>query len=117
MWLSEQQKRPVPTWEGHTGTVTMGGGDLAVRVDSERRAPDLYGPAGYHWTPRAGDRVLVIKGEGERPCVVGVKQGGDPDRVDIRAGTVALEGELLVNGAPLEDYVRELVSQALEELK
>lgn len=109
MWLSEQQKRPVNRGEGRTGVVTMAGEELAVRLDSEMRAPELYGPAGYHWRPGVGDRVLVIKGEGQPPCVAGVKDGGTPDAVTIRAGTVELQGSVLVNGVALEDYIRQLV--------
>lgn len=109
MWLSEQQKRPVSRGEGQTGVVTMAGEDLAVRLDSEVRAPEIYGPAGYHWRPGVGDRVLVIKGEGQRPCVAGVKDGGTPAAVTIRAGTVELQGSIVVNGVALEEYIRQLV--------
>lgn len=114
MWLSGQQKRPVSASEGQTGIVTVGGADAAVRLDSEVRGPDLYAPAGYHWLPRVGDRVLVIKGEGERPCIVGVRQGGEPAEVAIRAGMVALQGEIFVNGVPLEEYIRDLAKQVVE---
>lgn len=116
MWLSGQQKRPASTGEGQTGIVTVGGANAAVRLDSEVRGPDLYAPAGYHWLPNVGDRVLVIKGEGERPCIVGVKQGGEPAEVTIRAGVVALQGEIFVNGISLEEYIRGLARQVVEEL-
>lgn len=113
MWLSEQQKRPARTGEGQTGVVTMAGENLTVRLDSEVRCPELYGPAGYHWTPRAGDRVLVIKGEGETPCVVGVKQGGEPETVTLRAGSLDLQGSVLINGVPLEAYIMALAAQVM----
>lgn len=114
MWLSGQQKRPAREGGGQTGVVTMAGEDLAVRLDSEVRAPEVYGPAGYRWTPRAGDRVLVIKGEGEPPCVVGVRQGGAADRVTIAAGRVELQGSVFINGVPLEQYIALLAGQTAE---
>lgn len=114
MWLSGQQKRPAPRGGGQTGLVTMAGRELAVRLDSEVRRPELYGPAGYRWTPQAGDRVLVVKGEGEAPCVVGVRQGGTPERVTIAAGVVELQGSVTVNGVPLEQYVALLAGQGSE---
>ena len=116
MWLSEQQKRPARSGEGQTGIVTMAGENLTVRLDSEMSVPEIYGPAGYHWTPSAGDRVLVIKGEGEKPCVIGVRQSGSPDRIAVKAETVELQGAVLINGVALETYVRELAKQVLEEL-
>lgn len=114
MWLSGQQKRPAREGGGQTGVVTMAGEDLAVRLDSEVRSPELYGPAGYRWTPRAGDRVLVLKGEGETPCVVGVRQGGAADRVTIAAGRVELQGSVFINGVPLEQYIALLAGQTAE---
>lgn len=112
MWLNEQKTRPARRGEGQTGVVTMAGDSLAVRLEHEVRSPELYGPAGYRWEPKAGDRVLVIKGEQERPCVVGVKQGSMPARVSIEAETVAVEGQLLINGVPLEEYVAQIVGGA-----
>lgn len=114
MWLSGQQKRPAREDGGQTGVVTMAGEDLAVRLDSEVRAPRVCGPAGYRWTPAAGDRVLVIKGEGQRPCVVGVEQGGTPEAVTIAAGRVELRGSVYVNGVPLERYIALAAAQAAE---
>lgn len=116
MWLSKQHKQPARSGQGLTGPVVVAGDSLTVRVDSEVSAPELYGPAGYRWTPGAGDRVLVIKGEGERPCVVGVKQGGSPDSVTLEAKNLRLQGQVTVNGTALEDYVRALVREVLEEL-
>lgn len=114
LWLSEQQKRPNPRGGGQTGIVTMAGDHLTVRLDSEVSIPEIYGPAGYCWTPGTGDRVLVMKGEGEKPCVIGVRQGGIPGSVVIRAGTVDLQGALFVNGVALETYIRDLAKQAAE---
>lgn len=111
MWLNEQKKRPIPAGEGQTGVVTMAGDSLAVRLEQEVRAPELYGPAGYRWTPGAGDRVLVIKGGQERPCIVGVKQGGCPACVSIEAQKVQLQGSVLVNGEPLEECIARIARQ------
>ena len=94
MWLSGQHKRPAESGEGQTGIVTISGGETAVLLDRERRGLEVYSPAGYFWTPRVGQRVLVIQGRGEVPCVVGARQdGGIPDRVDIRGRSAALSGE------------------------
>ena len=113
MWLSKQQKQPARPGEGCTGVVTVGGEYPTVRLDSEVRAPELYGPAGYRWSPGAGDRVLVIKGEGERPCVVGVKKGTVPRSVTLEAGSISLQGDISVNGMALEDYVRALAVEVI----
>ena len=110
MWLSEQQRRPPESGEGQTGTVTISGGELAVELDSERRGLELYGPAGYRWTPEVGQRVLVIEGRGETPCVVGTRTGAYvPGRVTIQAGTLDLDGNVLIQGTPLESYIAAIV--------
>lgn len=132
MWLSGQQKQPADPGEGQTGIVTMSGGELAVMLDCERRGLQIYGPAGYRWTPRVGQRVLVIQGKGEVPCVVGMRQDGTvPEKVDIRAGQLTaggaavlisgrsgvtlsgpridLNGEVYVNGERLEDLIYRIV--------
>ena len=136
MWLGGQQTRPVDPGEGQTGTVTTGGGDLAVLLDSERRGVEVYAPAGYRWSPEPGQRVLVIQGRGEIPCVVGARQdGGTPDKVDIQARRLALEGnwvgisghegaglqgervsldgEVYVNGEKLEELIARIVMELL----
>lgn len=133
MWLSGQYKRPANVGEGQTGVVTVGGGEPAVLLDRERRGLEVYAPGGYHWTPQAGQRALVIQGQGEVPCVVGVRQGGGtPESVGIQANsvrisgsnvflqanavakvagqTVALQGEITVNGIPLEEYIAQIVA-------
>lgn len=136
MWLSGQQKRPAENGEGQTGIVTMSGGEMAVLLDSERRGLELYSPAGYRWIPRVGQRVLVIQGKGEIPCVVGAREDGDvPDRVGIEAreltlegneatiraagdavvkgANVRLEGQVYVNGETLEELIRRIVLMIL----
>lgn len=136
MWLSGQQKRPADFGEGQTGIVTMSGGETAVLLDSERRGLQVYSPAGYCWTPKVGQRVLVIQGRGEIPCVVGARQDGDvPDKVDIQAKRLALDGdrvsvsgregaalqgkrvelngEVYVNGERLEELIARIVMALL----
>ena len=124
MWLSGQYKRPADSGEGQTGIVTMSGGELAVMLDSERRGLEVYAPAGYRWTPQKGQRVLVIQGQGERPCVAGVRQGGArPGSVGIAAdsvgisgnvvsisGSVGIWGGLTVNGKTLEQIIAEVLA-------
>ncbi len=136
MWMSGQHKRPADQGEGQTGIVTMSGGETAVLLDSERRGLQVYSPAGYCWTPKVGQRVLVIQGRGEIPCVVGARQDGDvPDKVDIQAKRLALDGdrvsvsgregaalqgkrvelngEVYVNGERLEELIARIVMALL----
>ncbi|MDE7171208.1 MAG: hypothetical protein K2O11_04940 [Oscillospiraceae bacterium] len=135
MWLSGQQKRPADESEGQTGIVTMSGGETAVLLDRERRGLQLYSPGGYTWTPEVGQRVLVIQGRGEIPCVVGALQGSIPDQVGIRAKELTLAGETVrvsaqegaavsgeridlngqvyVKGETLEDLIRRIVASML----
>ena len=94
MWLSGQQKRPAEEGEGQVGVITMSGGETAALLDCERRGLQVYAPGGYRWTPKVGQRVMVIQGRGEIPCVVGARQDGDvPDRVGVEAKTLELSGE------------------------
>ena len=136
MWLSGQQKRPTDRGEGQTGIVTVGGDEAAVQLDSERRGLEVYAPAGYRWTPEVSQRVLVIRGEGEIPCIVGVRQDSErPESVEISAKTmdvsgrdvsvqaeesavvagksVDLQGEVLINGEPLEVVIARIVAMML----
>lgn len=135
MWLSGQQKRPADEGEGQTGIVTMSGGETAVLLDRERRGLQLYSPGGYTWTPKVGQRVLVIQGRGEIPCVVGALQGGIPDQVgiqgkkltlsgeranvtaqesvEIQGGRIELNGQVYVSGEALEDLIRRIVASML----
>ena len=136
MWLSGQHKRPADCGEGQTGIVTVGGGETAVQLDSERRGLEVYAPAGYRWTPEVDQRVLVIQGQGEIPCIVGVRQGSaQPENVEINAktmivsgqdvsvqaegdavvagNTVDLQGGVLINGEPLEALIARIVAMLL----
>ena len=133
MWLSGQHKRPVDCGEGQTGIVTMGGDETAVMLDSERRGLEVYAPAGYRWTPEVHQRVLVIQGQGEIPCIVGVRQGSErPGSVEICADamdvsgqdvsvraeesavvagkSVDLQGQVLINGVPLETVISRIAA-------
>ena len=106
MWLSGQHKRPADPGEGQTGVVTIGGTRPAVQLESERRELEVYSPAGYRWTPQVGQRVLVIKNQGEDPCVVGAELTGEkPRRVEVCADEIDLQGQVLINGIPLETYI------------
>ena len=136
MWLSGQQKRPADRGEGQTGVVTVGGGGTAVMLDSERRGLEVYAPAGYRWTPEADQRVLVIQGQGEIPCIVGVRQdSARPQNVGVSAKTVSvsgqdvsikadgsavvagrsvdLRGKVSINGEPLEDVIGRIMMTLL----
>lgn len=136
MWLSGQHKRPADRGEGQTGIVTVGGGETAVQLDSERRGLEVYAPAGYRWTPEMDQRVLVIQGQGEIPCIVGVRQDSErPDSVEVCANTmrvsggdvsvqaeedavvagqsVDLRGEVLINGEPLEAVITRILARLL----
>ena len=94
MWLSGQHKRPADCGEGQTGIVTVGGSETAVLLESERRGLEVYTPAGYRWTPEVDQRVLVIQGPGEIPCIVGVRQdSARPDSVEICAETMSVNGQ------------------------
>ena len=133
MWLSGQQKRPADCGEGQTGIVTVGGSETAVQLDSERRGLEVYAPAGYRWTPEADQRVLVIQGQGEIPCIVGVRQdSARPGSVGISAKAVSvsgqditvraegsaaiaaqsvdLQGKVLINGVPLETVIVQIAA-------
>lgn len=94
MWLSGQQKRPAEQGEGQVGVITMSGGETAALLDCERRGLQVYAPGGYRWTPKVGQRVLVIQGRGEIPCVVGARQDGDvPNAVAVEARSLGLRGD------------------------
>ena len=63
-------------------------------LDSERRGLEVYAPAGYQWTPEVNQRVLVIQGQGEIPCIVGVRQdSAQPQSVGIGAKAVSVSGQ------------------------
>lgn len=134
MWLGRQQRRQNQAGEGQVGKVTIGGERSAVLLDSERRGLEVYSPGGYHWTPRPDQKVLVIEGRGEIPCVVGLRQGEQlPEEVAVGAesgsslrlgpGGAALEGqrldlngEVYVNGEALEELIARIVAMLLASI-
>ena len=120
------------------GTVTLGGDPAGVYLGGERRWVSLYAPGGYQWRPKAGDKVLVVKAGGQRelPCLVGMRpeeiEGEEelpPGSVRIHSGTgalllseegaalkgdsVALEGEVTVNGQELTSLIQTIVYEVL----
>lgn len=113
MWLSkrEEQEKKGPD-HALTGPVTLAGNEVGAWLEGERRGVQVYAPGGYHWSPRIGDQVLVLKaGErGEQPCAVGVAQseGLSPGEILIETGkaairmtpngNIALTGVFTVNG-------------------
>lgn len=131
MWLSRQQKRLHQAGEGQVGRVTIGGEQAAVLLDSERRGLEVYSPGGYRWTPQAGQKVLVIQGQGEIPCVVGLRQGETPpeqvtveadgggqmklngENAELAGEKIDLNGAVYVNGQTLEELIAEIVIMIL----
>ena len=143
MWLSGQQKRPAEQGEGQVGVITMSGGETAALLDCERRGLQVYSPAGYRWTPKVGQRVLVIQGKGEIPCVAGARLvGAVPDAgagvakcrglqgrgsalegegVTVKAGAdavieaenIRLEGQVYVKDETLEELIIRIVLMLL----
>lgn len=127
MWLGRQQRRPAQAGEGQVGKVTIGGDRAAVLLDSERRGLEVYAPGGYRWTPRVDQKVLVIQGRGEIPCVIGTRQGESaPEKVTVESDggsrlalevsgaklegdRVDLNGEIYVNGERLEELIAKIV--------
>jgi len=106
MWLSGQQKRPPDHGEGQTGVVTIGGKRPAVQLDSERRELEIFSPAGFRWTPRVGQRVLVIKCQDETPCIVGAELTEEKlESLELAARKIDLQGEVYINGMPLDVYI------------
>ena len=111
MWLGQYQRRPNQEGEGQVGRVTIGGEQTAVLLDSERRGLEVYAPGGYRWTPRVDQKVLVIQGRGEIPCVVGVRQDQTaPDEVTVESQDSHLN--LAAEGAELTALVFRLPGKA-----
>ena len=119
MWLSEQREQAVsPQGCALTGPVTLAGDPAAVWLEGERRGVRVYAPGGYHWVPRAGEEVLVLKAgrEGESPCVLGsaaapgealqpgeVRIEGGGASVTLREnGQICLSGQVYINGVHLD---------------
>ena len=121
MWLSRRKEPGKGDASALTGPVTLPGSKAGAWLGGERREVAVYAPGGYHWAPRLGEQLLVLKaGEsGEEPCAVGVLVQGEklsPGEILITTGrsslrmdpkgNVALTGTFTVNGVavgpPLE---------------
>lgn len=124
MWLSRQQRRLHQAGEGQVGKVTIGGDEVAVLLDSERRGLEVYSPGGYQWTPRADQKVLVIQGRGEIPCVVGLRQGETPPekvtievdgggKLEMNRDRIDLNGDIYINDEFIEDFIARIVMMIL----
>ncbi len=78
MWISSNQnKRRAPETESaQLGEVTLSGETVGIFLSQERRGAKLIAPGGYHWRPREGNTVLVMKaGEAQEPCLLGEEEG------------------------------------------
>ena len=122
MWLSQRRQADLEEPAAELGQVTLSGAPAGVALAGERRDVTLCLPGGYHWTPKRGDAVLVVKGGAEgAPCIVGTPAGqkvpaGEvflsvKEGVGIRltadgriclVGPVEVSGSLLVNGTEVE---------------
>ena len=67
----------------------------------------VFAPGGYHWVPRVGEELLVLKAgeDGEKPCAVGVASAVEelePGEVLITAGGTSIllgrDGQVAVKG-------------------
>ena len=120
MWIGQKIAASTRPREDSTavdlGVTTIGGEAVAVETRGEDRDLPVYGPGGYFWQPKAGDRVLVIKGgvDGAERCVAAAEQGEAPEGMEpgdvcIRAGDasiclhsdgrVDIAGTLYINGS------------------
>lgn len=134
MWLARQQKRAAAEAVSGVGEVTLGGDAPAVELDSERRELTVYGPGGYRWRPVEGQKVLVLKADGDY-CVAGAESEGglEPGEVELDSGGGAfvrldkwgrvilhqnalVEGQLYVGGKELTQLIREVAAEVLAEL-
>ena len=114
MWIGQKIAASTRPREDSTaadlGVTTIGGANAAVETRGEDRNVPVYAPGGYFWQPKAGDRVLVIKGgvTGAEQCVAAAEQGEAPDGMEpgdvyLCAGEASLylhsNGRIDVNGA------------------
>lgn len=135
MWLAEQQKREAVQQAGTVGEVTLSGEAPAVELDSERRGLSVYAPGGYRWRPAVGQKVLVLKADGE-PCVVGAPAAGglEPGEVALESGggaslllsnqgtvtlggNAAVTGTFHVGGVELNELIRTIAAQVVAEMQ
>ena len=114
MWIGRKIADSTRAREDSTaadlGITTIGGSAAAVETRGEDRGLPVYGPGGYCWQPKAGDKVLVIKGgvTGAEQCVAAAEQGETPEGMEpgdvcIRSGDASLylhsDGRIDLNGA------------------
>lgn len=122
MWLSQRRQTELEEAAAELGQVTVPGAPAGVALAGERRDVALCLPGGYHWTPKRGDTVLVVKGGAEgAPFIVGTPAGqkvpaGEvflsvKNGVGVRltadgriclVGPVEIAGSLSVNGKEME---------------
>lgn len=131
MWLARQQKAQAVEETGEVGRVTLAEEAPAVELDGERRGLCVYAPGGYRWRPALGQKVLVLKADGD-PCVVGTPSAGGlaPGEVALDSGggaairldnqgrvtlgrDAAVTGALYVGGVELTALVRGVVREEL----
>lgn len=113
MWMARQPQFPQDAGASQ-GEVTLDGEDLAVALEGERRQVGRWLPGGYHWTPRRGDTVLVMKSGPEgSPCLLAAEDTQtelEPGEVYLSAspgvgvrlttdGRILLEGPVRVTGS------------------
>lgn len=134
MWLAQQQKRQTVQEDGAVGQVTLSGETLAVELDSERRGLCVYAPGGYRWRPAPGQKVLVLKADGD-PCVVGAPSAGglEPGEVGLNSsggaslrldnqGRISMDrdvyvtGALYVGGTELTALIRAVAAQVAAQI-
>ena len=103
MFLGKRQRGEPDPPQALTGPATLPGGS-AVWLEGERRGVRIYAPGGYHWAPRRGEELLVLK-TGEGPCALGMaadRQGLQPGEVLITSGAcsvkLGLDGKLTLTG-------------------
>lgn len=125
MWISNKERRThTEEATAQLGAVTVQSGSPAVFLSGERRDVTTTLPGGYHWRPKQGDAVLVVKsGEEGAASIVGTKQTAPAilapgevflsingtSGVHLKAdGTVHLQGEIYVNGIPLSHLTQEV---------
>ncbi|MCI8414103.1 MAG: hypothetical protein HFF00_00550 [Ruminiclostridium sp.] len=109
----QQARQPLGEAGAERGEVTVAGEAAAVALEGERRQVGRWLPGGYHWTPRRGESVLVVKSgaEGEA-CLLGVEDtlpGLEPGEVFLSAaegvgvrltgdGKILLTGDVQITG-------------------
>jgi len=109
MWLAKRTRSGEPS--ATLGQVTILGGE-GVALEGERRNVPVCSPGGYHWTPKEGDSVLVVKcGAENAPCVAGQREDTMPPAVEVwisvaenagirlkQNGDIVLKGNVQVDG-------------------